>query len=101
MQALQALQALHALHALLFSSTTFNSIICFFIQNILLFNIVRYLAGKSAAGLLMVMLAGLRGMLFQTCIDVIWLSGTQRGVCGCPARFDWAEKNLTGATEVK
>ena len=32
---------------------------------------------------------------------MIWLSGTQRGVCGCPAHFDWAEKKLTGATEVK
>ena len=44
----------------------------------------RDLAVRYSAGSVRLPCSRSSGML-ATCIDVIWLSGTQQGVCGCPA----------------
>ena len=64
------------LHALLFLLKFSSNSTCFFIQNACLFNSVGYSAGKSLAGLLMVMLACLRG---------VFVSNLHRRDLACPA----------------
>ena len=69
--------------------------ICFFLQIVCVFNSVEFSAGKSAAGLLMVMLACLRGMLVSN-LHIRDLAVTQGGV-SCTALCVHGEKAVAHA----